>query len=194
MGRLIEFTGFLRGIVMANGEDMKDLLDRIESDIAEVKRQYDLFFQGARRQEPADTRRELEETVRRVGQRKINNTNDQFRFNNLQSRFHSLSNLWVRTVRDLEEGRLVRDRSGILVRASSVRKSPVDPAHLESVLRELIAARKACGLPAEDADLILARDTLLSRARELAGISGARKVEFRVCVEEGKPKVKAVVH
>lgn len=178
---------------MGNGEDMKDQLDRIEADIAEVKRQYDLFFQGARRQEPFETRREVEETVRRMGQRKINNTNDQFRFNNLQSRFYSFSNLWIRTVRELEEGRLVRDRSGILVRSANLSQTPVDPAHLEQVLRELLAARRACGLPAEEADLTMARDTLLSRARELAGKSGAHKVEFRVCVEEGKPKVKAVV-
>jgi len=72
---------------MGNGEDLKETLDRIEADIAEVKRQYDLFFQGVRRQEPADTRREVEESVRRMGQRKIFNSNDQFRFNNLQSRF-----------------------------------------------------------------------------------------------------------
>lgn len=179
---------------MGNGEDVKTLLDRIEADIAEVKRQYDLFFQGARRQEPSEARREVEDTVRRMGQRKINNTNDQFRFNNLQSRFYSFSNLWIRTVRELEEGRLVRDRSGILVRPAPVARNPVDPAHLEKVLRELLAARRACGLPAEDADLAMARDTLLARAREIAGKSGAKQVEFRVSVEEGKPKIKAVLH
>lgn len=178
---------------MGNGEDLKELLDRIEADIAEVKRQYDLFFQGVRRQEPAETRREVEETVRRMGQRKITNSNDQFRFNNLQSRFYSFSNLWTRTVRDLEEGRLVRDRSGILLRVAAPARSPVDPAHLERVLRDLLAARRACGLSAEEGDISLARETLLTRAREIAGNSGSRRVEFRVSVEEGKPKVKALV-
>ncbi|MBI5577398.1 MAG: hypothetical protein HY896_13685 [Deltaproteobacteria bacterium] len=179
---------------MVNGEDMKVLLDRIETDIAEVKRQYDLFFQGVRRQEPSETRREVEETVRRMGQRRISNSNDQFRFNNLQSRFYSYSNLWIRTVRDLEEGRLVRDRSGLLLRVHAATRTPVDPAHLEKILRELLAARRACGLPAEDADIALARETLLTRARELAEKAGGRIVEFRVSVEEGKPKVKAVLH
>lgn len=179
---------------MGNGEDLKELLDRIEADIAEVKRQYDLFFQGARRQEPSEPRRELEETVRRMGQRRINNSNDQFRFNNLQSRFYSFSNLWIRTVRDLEEGRLLRDRSGILVRAAAVPRDPVDPDHLERVLREFLAARRACGLSTEDDDLARAREILLARARAIAGKSGTRKVEFRVSVEEGKPKIKAVLH
>jgi len=178
---------------MGNGEDLKVTLDRIEADIAEVKRQYDLFFQGVRRQEPTDQRREVEDNVRRVGQRKITNSNDQFRFNNLQSRFYSFSNLWTRTVRDLEEGRMVRNPSGILLRVATSVRNPVDPAHLEGVLRDLLAARRNCGLSAEEGDISLARETLLSRAQEIAGKYGKRKIEFRVSVEEGKPKVKAVV-
>lgn len=178
---------------MGNGEDLKGMLDRIEADIAEVKRQYDLFFQGVRRSEPAETRRQVEETVRRIGQRKITNSSDQFRFNNLQSRFFSFSNLWKRTIRDLEEGRLVRDRSGILLRVAVPARSSVDPAHLEQVLQDLLEARRACGLSAEDGDFALARETLLSSAKELAGKSGASIVEFRVSIVEGKPKVKALV-
>jgi hypothetical protein len=179
---------------MANGADMKEMLDRIEAEIAGVKRQYDLFFQGIRRSEPSDKRREVEETVRRMGQRKIVNSNDQFRFHSLQSRFYSLSNLWVRMVRDLEEGRMKRDTSGTLVRGASPPPDPVDPAHIDQVIAELVEARRACGLPAgEEKDLSETREALLARAREISGKSGAKKVEFRVRVEEGKPKVKAVV-
>jgi hypothetical protein len=52
-------------------------------------------------------------------------------------------------------------------------------------------ARRACGLPAGEEDISATRDALLARAREIAGKSNARKVEFRVSVEEGKPKIKA---
>ncbi|HSL92085.1 MAG TPA: MXAN_5187 C-terminal domain-containing protein [Candidatus Limnocylindrales bacterium] len=177
---------------MANGADMKELLDRVEEEIAGVKRQYDLFFQGSRRSEPSDKRREVEETVRRMGQRKIVNSNDQFRFHSLQSRFYSLSNLWVRMIRDLEEGRLKRDPHGALARKTPPPPDPVDPAHIDRVIAELVEARKACGLPAGDEENLSAtRETLLARAREISGRSGGRKVEFRICVDEGKPKVKA---
>src|SRR5512134_2000140 len=115
---------------MASGAEMKELLDRIEAEIAGVKRQYDLFFQGVRRSEPSEKRRELEETLRRMGQRKIVNSNDQFRFHGLQSRFYSLCNLWMRMVRDMEEGRLRRDPLGALVRGASPLPDPVDPAHI----------------------------------------------------------------
>ena len=178
---------------MAIVGDLKETLDQIEAEIANVKRQYDLFLQGIRRSEPSDKRKEVEETIRRMGQRKIVNTNDQFRFNNLQTRFYSFSNLWMRMVRDLEEGRLIRDPSGALVHGRSPASDPVEPAHLDQVIGELMEARRSCGLPAGEEDLSATREALLARAREIAGKSGANKVEFRISVEEGKPKIKALV-
>ena len=180
---------------MANGAEMKEMLDRIEAEIAGVKRQYDLFFQGVRRTEPSEKRREVEETVRRMGQRKIVNSNDQFRFHGLQSRFYSLCNLWMRMVRDMEEGRLRRDSLGALVRGGpSAPAEPVDAAQIDRVVEELVEARRACGLPAGAADELSAtREALRTRAREIAGKAGAGKVQFRIVVEEGKPKVKARV-
>ena len=44
--------------------------------------------------------------------------------------------------------------------------------------------------PAELASL---RETLQSRAKEISASSGGKKVEFRISVEEGKPKVKATL-
>ena len=178
---------------MANVGELKETLDQVEAEIANVKRQYDLFFQGIRCSEPSDKRKEVEETIRRTGQRKIVNTNDQFRFNNLQTRFYSFSNLWARMVRDFEEGRLIRDPSGALVRGRSPASDPVEPAHLDQVIGELMEARRSCGLPAGEEDLSATREALLASAREIAGKSGANKVEFRISVEEGKPKVKALV-
>jgi hypothetical protein len=178
---------------MPNDADLKETLDRLEVEIADVKRQYDLFFQGVRRTEPSDRRMEVEETIRRMGQRRIINTNDQFRFNSLQGRFYSFSNLWIRMTRDLEEGRLSRDHSGAVVRNKASAKDPVEPGHMEKVLEELLEARKACGIPTGDEDISAIRETLLSSARDISGKAGGRNVEFRISVEDGKPKVKASV-
>ncbi len=190
---------------MTNAQEMKGILDRIEADIAAVKRQYDFFFQGTRRSEPMDLRREMEDTIRRMGQRRIINTNDQFRFLALQNRFYSLCNLWRRMVRDLEEGRLTRDSSGGVIRTAgsapaaatsepagpAEARGPVDPEHLDRVLKELSEARTACSLPAGEEEIAAIRDTLLTRARDLSEKTGGKRIEFRVSVEDGKPKVKA---
>lgn len=172
-------------------ESLKVALDRIEADIAEVKRQYDLFFQGIRRAEPTEERRILEWMVRRIGQRRIPNTSDQFRFTTLQGRFHSLSNLWTRMVRDLEVGRLTRDAAGTLVRPAPRAESPVEKDHLEQVVEQIRSARTECGMRTDAEDLDSLRRMLTERAREIAGKTGGKKVTFRVTVEDGKPKVKA---
>lgn len=174
-------------------ESLRVALDRIEADIAELKRQYDRFFQGIRRAEPTEERRILEWMVRRLGQRMIPNTSDQFRFNSLQGRFHSLSGLWSRMARDLEEGRLTRDASGSLVRPAAPEDAPVDSDHLEQVLEQIRNARIECGMGAGPDDADILRRTLTERAREIAEKSGGKKVTFRVSVEGGKPRVKAGV-
>jgi hypothetical protein len=171
--------------------NLKDALDRIEQDFAELKRQYDLFFQGGRRSEPSEERKILEWMFRRLGQRKITNTTDQFRFQTLQGKFHSYSNLWTRMVRDLEEGQLFRDTQGTLVRTKSLPAEPVTPDHLDRVIEQLKNARQECGIATEEKDVDSLREMLRSRAVEIAGKSGARRVEFRVTIEGGKPKVKA---
>lgn len=172
-------------------KSLKAALDRIESDIGELKRQYDLFFQGNRRTEPSEERRILGWMIRRMGQRQVPNTSDQFRFNTLQGRFHSLANLWTRMVRDLEEGRLSRDASGSVVRWKPEEQLPVDREHLETVLEQIRKARTECGIPTGPEETESLRRTLLDRARQIADKSGAGKVEFRVSVEDGKPKVRA---
>ncbi len=171
--------------------NIKDALDRIEKDLTDLKRQYDLFFQGARRIEPQEERKVLEWMVKRLGQRKLPNTVDQYRFNSLQSRFYSYVNLWIRMVRDLEEGRLARDSRGNLVRTKGLTGEPVPPDHLDHVLEQLKTARQECGIGTDEKDLDSLREMLRSRAAEIAARSGARQVEFRVTIEGGKPKVKA---
>jgi hypothetical protein len=171
--------------------DLKNALDKIEADLNELKRQYDLFFQGTRRTEPLEERRILGWMVSRMGQRKLPNTSDQFRFSSLQNRFHSYSNLWTRMIRDLEEGRLTRDSGGKIARATPLGKETIPPDQLDQVLEQLKSARKECGITTEEKDLDALREILKTRAAEIAEKSGARRIEFRVTIEGGKPKIKA---
>jgi len=171
--------------------NLKNALDRIEADLNELKRQYDLFFQGTRRTEPQEERRILGWMVNRMGQRKLSNTSDQFRFNTLQNRFNSYSNLWTRMTRDLEEGRFTRDSEGKISRATPLSKEAVPPDQLDQVLEQLKSARQECGMTTEEKDLDALREMLKARAAEIAEKSGARRVEFRVTIEGGKPKIKA---
>ncbi len=202
-------------------DDLKATLDKLDAELASLKGQYDLFFQGGRRGEPTKERKEMEARILSLSRRSIINSSDQLRFSNIQGRYWSYVNLWARIVRDLEEGRLRRDKTGALTRVGAGRLADAagatgagggasippgpgsgpaaakpeafDAGHIDRVAQDLLEARRSCGLGGDPAELAALRETLASRAKEISSSSGGKKVEFRVSVEEGKPRIKATL-
>jgi hypothetical protein len=185
------FPGRGKGTSVA--DELKEMLDRLERDLGALKHEYDLFFNGKRRSEPMKERKELEAKFLVGSRRTIVGNADQLRFNNLSGRYWTYGNLWTRTVRDLEEGRMRRDSGGTVRRVIGKRKEPVDREHVDRAAEALLEARRSCGLAGGPSDLPSLRDSLYTRALEISGSAGGKKVEFLVSVEDGKPKVKAVV-
>jgi hypothetical protein len=169
------------------------MLARLEQELLALKHEYDLFFNGKRRAEPMKERRELETKLLVGSRRAIVGNADQLRFNNLSGRYWTYANLWTRTVRDLEEGRMHRDPGGNVRRAAGERTEPVDREHVDRAAEALLEARRSCGMPGGPADIPSLREKLYARALEISASAGGKKVEFVVSVEGGKPKVKAVV-
>ena len=174
-------------------DEWKAMLDQLEAALVDLKHEYDLFFHGKRRGEPVKERRALETRILTLSRRTIINNVDQLRFNNINGRYWTYANLWTRTLRDLEEGRLRRDSVGSVTRVPGAGKEPVDREHLERVASELLAARRSCGIAGDASEAAAVRETLYARALEISSSAGGKKVEFRVTVEEGKPKIKAVL-
>lgn len=174
-------------------DEPKEMLDRLEIDLVALKHEYDLFFNGKRRGEPMKERKELEMKLLAGSRRTIIGNADQLRLNNLSGRYWTYANLWTRTVRDLEEGRMHRDTGGSLRRTSVERREPVGREHLDRAAEALLEARRSCGLAVDPSDLPSLRETLYARALEISTSGGGKKVEFVVSVEGGKPKVKAVL-
>jgi hypothetical protein len=166
-------------------DESKEMLDRLELDLAALKHEYDLFFNGKRRAEPMKERKELE-TKLLVGSRRTI-------VGNISGRYWTFANLWTRTVRDLEEGRMRRDSGGFVKRVFGERREPVDREHVDRAAEALLEARRSCGLDGDPSDITALRETLYARALEISASGGGKKVEFVVSVEGGKPKVKAVL-
>jgi len=174
-------------------DESKGMLDRLEQDLLALKHEYDLFFNGKRRAEPMKERKELETKLLVGSRRTMVGNADQLRFNNLSGRYWTYANLWTRTVRDLEEGRMHRDSGGKVKRVSEEQREPVDREHVDRAAEALLEARLSCGLAGDPSDIPSLRETLYARAREISASAGGKRVEFLVSVEEGKPKVKAVL-
>lgn len=79
-------------------------IHRLEVGLRQLKVQYDMFFAGALATQPLELRGELERLIRRSSRKPAGRYAQQFHFNALVSRFHSLSELWNKQTRSREEG------------------------------------------------------------------------------------------
>src|SRR6187200_787139 len=82
----------------------KDLLT-LAAGLKQLEAEYNMFFAGRLPRPPWETRGRVAAMVKRLDRTHINNTGDRFRFNTLQTRFATFSDLWERGLRAREEGR-----------------------------------------------------------------------------------------
>lgn len=173
-------------------------LPRLESGIRQLKIQYDMFFAGSIPKQPLELRTELERIIRRHSTTPIRKYAARFHFNALVSRFNSLSELWAKTLRSLEEGDrpapAVADRAGAseqVIARCTVR----DPAREREIVRllhsRLLDARKKAGDTTGKLSFESFVLTLSAQAGKMREKTGCDKVDLRVIVLDRKVVVKA---
>ena len=171
-------------------------LTMLEAELKRLEAEYNMFFAGRLPRPPWETRGRVNAMVRRLDNAHISNTGGRFRFNTLQSRFVTFSDLWDRGLRAREEG-----RPGPFAQmrpATEERPKPPpdrilhvttfsDPMHEMDKLHELYdslaEARREVGEDAipfhRFADLIKTQVTTFKK-------KGSPEVAFRVAVKHGK--------
>ena len=170
---------------------------RLESRIRQLKVQYDMFFNGAVQREPYELRADVEQLIKRYSNAPIRKYAQRFHFNSLVSRFNSLSELWTKTVRTLEEGD--RPVPGILDRGRTEKVLTTcrvkDPVKEQELLRFLhsrfLEARRKIG---EENGRVTFKDFVrgvTSQTGRLRKKSGCEQVELRLVVVDRKVQLKA---
>ncbi len=173
-------------------------LVRLESGIRQLKIQYDMFFAGSIPKQPFELRSEVEKIIRRHSRTPIRKYAPRFHFNSLVSRFNSMSELWAKTLRALEEGDrpapAVADRAGNnehLVARCTVKDPSQEKDLLKLLHGRLLEARKKAG----ETNGKLSFDSFVrnvnAHADKLREKTGCDKVEIRVILLDRKVVVKA---
>jgi Asp-tRNA(Asn)/Glu-tRNA(Gln) amidotransferase C subunit len=113
---------------MARAVSNKDELDTLEKDLEEVKRRFDMYFQGSKEQRTPPTNQQVQMggILRRMREDDSRNwnTQDKFRLNQIHARFVSMDRMWARTLRQVEDGTHRRDKFKVERR----KEAEVDPA------------------------------------------------------------------
>ncbi len=182
-------------------------LQALEVELKRLEAEYNMFFAGRLPRLPWDQRARVDALMKRYDRMHIQNTGERFRFQTIQARWASFSELWERQLRAQEQGRLHPRREqapGAPPVAPPVPAAPVEAAparrrdrvvavttvsdltaqedRVQELYQQLAEARKEAG----EKPVEYERFTALVRAQVDKLGSGGQDVAFRVAMKNGK--------
>lgn len=175
-------------------------IERLEAGIRQLKVQYDMFFAGAIPKQPLELRSELERLIRRYANAPIRKYAQRFHFNSLATRYNSLSELWAKTLKGMEEGdrpaHAAIDRIPIpsedQLLARCRMSDPVqDREALELLHARFVEARRKSRAGDGKVSFEAFLRGVSAQAERLREISGCEQIELRLVLHEGKVVLKA---
>ncbi len=172
-------------------------LGEIEQSLKDLEVTFEQYFAGVEKRAPLQEREKLSRRLLRFANRRIIQTDLRFRYQNLATRFHQYCGHWDRILRLIDEGRYERHQARLRPAPVSPQTAAAEPsrptaaeAELDRVYDELLAARQSCKLGGAAPGRAQIADFLEGQREKIREKFGDREVEFRVTIEEGKPKIK----
>lgn len=176
-------------------------LTRLEDDIRRLKIEFDIFFNGASKRPPYDTKGRVETMFKRLGDDRSLSYAQRYRYNSLASRYNAFRDLWRRTMQGREEGRDAMASARATAKQQAVAEFQktsfvCEDAHkdvqlVKDVYEALMEAKKVCGEPIEDFSFPRFHRLVASQADGLKKRLGCDRVSFSIDVEGGHVSFKA---
>lgn len=187
-----------------------NLMEEVEQKLFLLKIDYEKYFSGVERIEPLREREEVRRLMRDMEREPMTSATQRFKFQTLKARFQSMELYWTRNLVQIERG----THPKMKFRADLHAKPPTPAAETLSaeqveVLRQrqekqereeraykmvfdkYIEARQKCG-QSTDLSFDAVREALHKQVRLIKSTYKTENVKFRILIEEGRAKVKAV--
>ncbi|MFN2516329.1 MAG: MXAN_5187 C-terminal domain-containing protein [Pyrinomonadaceae bacterium] len=178
-----------------------DQLTRLEEDIRRLKIEFDIFFNGASKRPPYDTKGRVETIMKRLGDDRTLSYAQRFRYTTLTTRYNAFRDLWRRTMQGREEGRDAIATARVSAKEQAVANFKranfvCDNAHkdvelVKNLYSALMEAKKVCGEPVEGFSFPRFHRLIASQADGLKERLGCERVSFSIDVEGGHVSFKA---
>ena len=176
-------------------------LTRLEEDIRKLRVEFDIFFNGASKRPPYDTKGRVETLLKRLGDDRTLTFAQRYRYNSLAARYTAFRDLWRRMMQGREEGRDAVSAA----RASGKHETPASippvtfvcaDAHKEvglvkDLYDSLVEAKQKCGEPTDGLSFPQFHRLVASKSDGLKERHGCDRVRFSVAVEDGHVSFKA---
>jgi hypothetical protein len=189
------------GAVIDNQPTIDEQLKRLEEDIRRLKIEFDIYFNGASKRPPYDTKGRVETMLKRLADDRSLTFAQRYLLNSLGARYTSFRELWRRTMQGREEGRdaAAAARASARVEASNAESSATficDDAHkdvptIKQLYDALIEAKMKCGEPTDDLSFPRFHHLVATKTDNLKERLGCERVRFSIDVEGGRVSFKA---
>ncbi len=180
--------------------------ESFENEIAVLERglkalhvEYERFYIGELKVPPVDTRRRLEDLLKRMAGVNVERAAERFRLQNVQNRFQSMKELWEKRLLAREEGRLRVGRPPRPVKAASAgAESDAEGStsvgrrerkSLMPLFERFCEARRALGEDVSRLRYERFEELLRRQAAEIRKATGAKRLVFEVQTVDGKVRL-----
>ncbi len=179
-------------------------LGRLEEDVRRLKVEFDIYFNGAAKRPPYDTKGRIETLIKRLADDRTLSFAQRYRYNSLVARFNSFRELWRRTMQGREEGRdtVTRARmaarvdvnAGVAAEQSSTftcADGHTDVPTVKHLYDALVEAKKRCGESTDDLSFPRFHRLIAEKTDALKDRLKCERVRFSVDVQDGHVSFKA---
>ena len=177
-------------------------LTRLEDDGRRLKVEFDIFFNGASKRPPYDTKNRVDSVIKRLAEDRTFTFAQRYRYNAIVARYNAFRELWRRTLQDREEGRdsastarmaaraeaeVPKAKPSVFVCADAHKELPV----IKNLYDALIEAKRNCGEAVGDLSFPRFHHLISQQADALKQRHSCERVYFSVGVEGGRVSFKA---
>jgi hypothetical protein len=178
-----------------------DQLTRLEEDIRRLKIEFDIYFNGASKRPPYDTKGRVETILKRLSDDRTLTFAERYRFNTLMARYNVFRDLWRRTMQGREEGKDPLSAARASAKRAAVQSFSRTTLVCQDATREvetvknlydaLVDAKTKCGEPTDDFSFPRFHRLIASKAESLKARLKCERVSFSVEVQDGHVSFKA---
>lgn len=187
--------------------NLGSLMDEAEQKMFLLKINYEKYFSGLERIEPLRERDDIRRMVREMELIPMNAAAQRFKFQTLKARFQSMELYWTRNLVQIERGTHPKQKfkadlkvqpkvETVSAEQAEVLRKRQEQSEREERAYKLVydkymEARQKCG-QSGDLSFDAVREALHKQVRMIKSTYQTEHVKFRILIEDGKAKVKAV--
>lgn len=173
----------------------------LEEELKKLIIEYEKYFLGLEKREPLQQLGDVERMFRKYLLNPINNTMLKFRYNTLVGRFSTYKQQWNKINILIENGKYSRDRFKMGMHQKLPTLPQSEPAfgrepndEMTQLHRQYMEARKSCNLADKEIPVDVIRNLVEKQKPLIMAKHKCRSIEFKVVIEDGAPKIKAIPH